>query len=300
MHMQGERQNNTIDELIQLTIQLYKGATDEHGEPYILHPLEAMNRAQGYSEKVTVLLYYLTANSNLTFDDIGKLQLEYETLMSVKLLNQKEHSTMRGPTELNSELFLNTYEVAKALGNMIPMWYAEGVIILNEKQIKWNHLLDTSIEISASVHKGQEDKGGTAYILHPIAVMCRVKDIITKIVGVSHDVVEDSNFTIEDYVRLGFPKEITEEIEAVTKKDDESYDAYLYRVSQKKRAIKVKLADMEENQDLTRIPNPTRNDKSRARKYKRKAKILTDPLYVFDHSLGKWVYTEGEKPNESA
>ncbi len=297
--MQVERKNYTIDKLIQLTIEFYKGTTDEFGEPYILHPLEAMNRAQGYSEKVTVLLYYLTANSKLTFDDFAKLQLQYEILMSVHLLNQKKHSSMRVSTELNNELFLNTYGAAKALGDVIPMWHAAGVIELSEEKVKLNHLLDTSIEISANVHKGQEDKGGTAYILHPIAVMCRVNDIITKIVAVSHDTVEDSDFTIEDFLRLGFPKEIVDDIEAVTKKDDESYDAYLYRVSQRKRSINVKLEDMEENQDLTRIPNPTRNDKSRVRKYKRKAKILTDPLYIFDHSSGKWVYTGDELTNGS-
>ena len=90
-----------------------------------------------------------------------------------------------------------------------------------------------------------------------------------KIVAVLHDVVEDSDLTLEDLKIEGFSNPIIEAIDAITKREGEKLNDYLERVMNNEIALKVKIADMTDNMDIARISNPTEKDRERIRRYKK-------------------------------
>ena len=130
-------------------------------------------------------------------------------------------------------------------------------------------MLDRAIELARVAHKGQVDKGGHPYINHPLRVMNAVETIEEKIVAVLHDAVEDSDLTINDLKREGFSEEIVCAIAAITKLEGEKRKDYLKRVELNKIALKVKIADMNDNADISRIPNPSDKDRERTRIYEK-------------------------------
>ena len=127
--------------------------------------------------------------------------------------------------------------------------------------------LAKAIEIAKIAHRGQVDKGGNAYIDHPFRIMHKMDTEIEKIVAVLHYVVEDSGITLEDLEKEGFSEKILEAIDALTKRKGENTEDYLIRVEANLLALKVKIADMEDNANLDRIPNPTEKDRLRTDKY---------------------------------
>ncbi len=130
-------------------------------------------------------------------------------------------------------------------------------------------MLDKAIEIAHIAHKGQLDKAGKPYIGHPLRVMNAVETDDEKIVGVLHDAVEDSDLTLEDLKVAGFSDVIIEAIDAITKREGEKPKDYLNRVMDNSLALKVKIADMTDNMDISRISNPTERDRERIRIYKK-------------------------------
>lgn len=138
-------------------------------------------------------------------------------------------------------------------------------------------LLMKAIEIATEAHKGQVDKGGHPYIEHPLAVMERVELVEEKIVAVLHDVLEDTQWTEEELRLEGFPDSIIDGVKSVTRLESETYEAFVQRAANDPIGIEVKIADIEENMDLSRIPNPTEKDIQRIEKrYKRALKLLID------------------------
>ncbi len=131
------------------------------------------------------------------------------------------------------------------------------------------NLLEKAILIATKAHAGQIDKGGQVYILHPLAVMSRVTSVDAKIVAVLHDVIEDTMITSEVLETEGFPIHIREAILAVTRRANETYDAFIERIAQNCLAVEVKLADLEENMNLDRIPQASAKDKERITKYQK-------------------------------
>jgi GTP diphosphokinase / guanosine-3',5'-bis(diphosphate) 3'-diphosphatase len=134
--------------------------------------------------------------------------------------------------------------------------------------------LERAIEIAASAHAGQFDKAGAPYILHPIRVMLRMNTVDEMIVAALHDVVEDSNWTVDDLLAEGFSEQIVEAVGVLTKLPDESRQNAAVRAREHPIARAVKLADNAENMDLTRIANPTAKDYSRLREYEKVRAIL--------------------------
>ena len=130
-------------------------------------------------------------------------------------------------------------------------------------------LLNKAIALARIAHERQVDKGGKAYINHPLRVMNNVGTIDEKIVAVLHDAVEDSELTLEDLRREGFSDGIVEAIDAISKRSGEKRKEYLKRVKSNSIALTVKIADMRDNADISRIPNPTERDHERTRIYKR-------------------------------
>ncbi|WP_291576598.1 GTP pyrophosphokinase [Clostridium sp. UBA4548] len=139
-----------------------------------------------------------------------------------------------------------------------------------------NNLLEVAIKIAVQAHSGQLDKAGQPYVLHPLRVMLLLSDEKDRIVGVLHDVIEDTDITYEYLKANGFEgeTEILEALESVTKKGGETYDEFIDRVSLNYIGKRVKLADLQDNMDLSRIPKPTTKDFKRLKKYEEaKAKL---------------------------
>lgn len=135
-------------------------------------------------------------------------------------------------------------------------------------------MLEKAIEIAVEAHRGQFDKAGKIYILHPIRVMLRGKNETEMIVGILHDVVEDTPVTL-DMLRLeGFSNEILDAIACITKEKGEEYEHFINRVLTNPLATQVKLYDMEDNLNRDRIPYPTAKDEARFAKYEKYHQII--------------------------
>jgi len=127
--------------------------------------------------------------------------------------------------------------------------------------------LEQAISIASLAHEGQLDKGGEPYILHPLRVMMKLKDEKQRIIAVLHDIIEDTKLTDQDLLNQGLDYELVNHILTLTRRKNESYDDYIDRISQDELAINVKLADLEDNMNMSRIKNPTGKDYDRMVKY---------------------------------
>lgn len=127
--------------------------------------------------------------------------------------------------------------------------------------------LERAISIAAAAHAGQVDKAGQPYILHPLRVMLRMNTEEKRIAAVLHDVVEDTNVTLEQLAVEGFSDNILAAVEALTKTSGETRMDAASRAVKNPIARAVKLADNAENMDLSRIANPTEKDYARLKEY---------------------------------
>ena len=127
---------------------------------------------------------------------------------------------------------------------------AEGVILIGRPM----SLLERAIGIAVEAHRGQTDRYRAPYILHPLRVMGRVETEQEKLVAILHDVVEDTHWTLAELRREGFSEEVLAALDAVTKRDGEAYEDFVGRSAGNALARRVKLADLEDNMDLRRLP----------------------------------------------
>jgi (p)ppGpp synthase/HD superfamily hydrolase len=136
-------------------------------------------------------------------------------------------------------------------------------------------LLEKAISIAVEAHYGQKDKRGKPYILHPISVMGKVQTETEKIVAILHDVVEDTDWTFADLKKEGFPAEILDALDCVTKREGEPYEDFVKRSASNPIARQVKLADLQDNMDVRRMLAVTQEDFERLKKYRRAWEFLT-------------------------
>lgn len=122
-------------------------------------------------------------------------------------------------------------------------------------------LLELAKEVATVAHEGQVDKVGEAYINHPRRVASYCGTIEGKIVGWLHDVVEDTDITYETLRNLGFDEYLLEALRCVTKEKGYDIDEYYARIKANEIAREVKLADLRDNTDETRIPKDYPQDK---------------------------------------
>jgi len=130
-------------------------------------------------------------------------------------------------------------------------------------------VLEKALEIALQAHRGQKDRYGEPYIFHPLRIMARVHTTDQKIVALLHDVVEDSAWTIEQLKQEGFSSDIVEAVQALTKNPGEDYMNYVMRTAVTNLSRTVKMADLEDNMDLTRCPQLESEDLIRMNKYLR-------------------------------
>jgi (p)ppGpp synthase/HD superfamily hydrolase len=138
-------------------------------------------------------------------------------------------------------------------------------------------MLKKAVEIAVRAHEGQRDKGGHPYIAHPLRVMLAVgaADEALASVAVLHDVVEDSEVTLADLAKAGFPPRVTEALALLNHARGEPYMKYVASLAENPDARRVKLADLEDNLDLSRLPGlPSEADLRRMRTYEAARDLL--------------------------
>lgn len=140
-------------------------------------------------------------------------------------------------------------------------------------------------EIMRIAHEGQCDKGGNAYFFHPLRVSREVKNhffrwssefdkFIAECVALLHDVIEDSNITADDLVNEGFEHAIVNRVVRMTRKEGESYMDYIKRIGEDNICRLVKMCDLKDNMDITRLEKVTDKDFDRLKKYHKAYKYL--------------------------
>jgi (p)ppGpp synthase/HD superfamily hydrolase len=136
--------------------------------------------------------------------------------------------------------------------------------------------LERAIELAARAHAGQVDKAGQPYILHPLRLMLAVRSPHERMAAVLHDVVEDTPTTFADLEAEGFPREVVAAVRALTNTEGEARIDAARRAAADPVARAVKLADVTDNMDLSRIAAPTEKDFARLKEYEQVRQLLLD------------------------
>ena len=131
--------------------------------------------------------------------------------------------------------------------------------------------------IAAEGHSGAKDKGEKPYILHPLRVMLSLSSPEERIVAVLHDVCEDCpEWTLDRLRTEGFSEQVITALDSVTKRPDEDYETFIKRAAADPIGRRVKLADLRDNSDISRIATPTDDDRQRIAKYRHAIKLLQE------------------------
>ena len=121
-------------------------------------------------------------------------------------------------------------------------------------------LIQIALRIANDAHQGQQDLDGKAVLFHPLEVALMGKTLDELLVGILHDVVEDSHYTFDDLLSLGIPVHVVDTLRLLTHTEDESYDEYVLRIAQSgnKTAIAVKWNDLTHNLERGKRGNHTK------------------------------------------
>lgn len=141
--------------------------------------------------------------------------------------------------------------------------------------------IEKAVEIASQAHAGVKDKQGEPYLLHPIRVMMGVEGEAAQIVAVLHDVVEDTDVTLDDIRNGGFSDEVIAALTLVTHERDQPYADYVIACRANKVARQVKLSDLRDNTSLSRLlvrPDKYKTDALRMQRYLLSYRFLMDEI----------------------
>jgi (p)ppGpp synthase/HD superfamily hydrolase len=127
--------------------------------------------------------------------------------------------------------------------------------------------LEDAVALAVEAHRGQKEKAGEPYILHVLRVVFRLDTEHERMAAALHDVVEDTAYTLDDLRLRGYPEPVVEAVDALTRRDDETYEQFVERAGANRIARRVKLADLEDNMDIRRLPQVTEHDLERLNRY---------------------------------
>ncbi len=145
---------------------------------------------------------------------------------------------------------------------------------VKKSMMNFDELREKAMKIAIKVHSGQLDKGGNDYINHPIRVSENCSSGDEKVVALLHDTIEDGDIT-DDYLLIqGFPNYIVDAVMSVTRSKDESYFDFILRCKANPIGRRVKIADLKDNMDITRLKELTEKDINRLKKYHKAYNIL--------------------------
>ena len=134
--------------------------------------------------------------------------------------------------------------------------------------------LEDAILLAVQAHRGQRDRVGQPYILHVFRVMLRMVTEEERTAAMLHDVVEDTSYTLDQLQALGYAPEIIHTVDCLTRREDETYEAFVERAGSDPMARRVKLADLEDNMDLRRLSALREHDLDRLNRYLRAWRAL--------------------------
>ncbi len=123
--------------------------------------------------------------------------------------------------------------------------------------------LEDAILLATEAHKGKTDRYGAPFILHPLRVMLRLRSETEQMAGVLHDVVEKTPVTLKNLRSAGYPLDVIDAVDSVTRREGESYEAFVERSAKNPIARRVKIADLEDNIDTRRMSQLSEKDSQR-------------------------------------
>lgn len=142
------------------------------------------------------------------------------------------------------------------------------------------NLLGQAIFIAATAHRDQKDKGGKAYILHPLRLMMRLRTDDEELmqIAVLHDVFEDHGdvWCLNDLAVRGFSDRVINALRILTHKKDQSYHDYIMSMVDNHDCIRVKIEDLRDNSDIMRLKGISEKDNARIEKYHKYFLILQE------------------------
>lgn len=138
--------------------------------------------------------------------------------------------------------------------------------------------LEEAISIAVQAHRGQKDRAGAPCILHPLRMMFRVQTDAERMTAVLHDVVEDTGWTLQALRERGFPEQVVDAVDHLTRRESESYEEFVTRAPAHPIARRVKVADLEDNMDVRRTGTLDQGDVERLSRYVRAWRRLTHDL----------------------
>lgn len=138
--------------------------------------------------------------------------------------------------------------------------------------------LEDAIALAVEAHRGQRDRAGAPYVLHPLRMMFRVETDAERMAAVLHDVVEDTDWTLDDLRAEGFPEEVVRAVDHLSRREGEGYEEFVRRAAAHPVARRVKIADLEDNMDVRRTGEVTEKDLERLTRYHRAWRSLVGDL----------------------
>ena len=133
-----------------------------------------------------------------------------------------------------------------------------------------------ALKLCYEAHKEQTDKSGIPYVFHPIHLAEQMGDEDTTVVALLHDVVEDTDYTLEDLRAMGFNQNVIEAIRLMTHAEGVPYLDYVAKIKENPIARAVKLADLAHNSDLTRLDTVDEKAMARVQKYTQAIRLLEE------------------------
>ena len=138
----------------------------------------------------------------------------------------------------------------------------------------YTDLTKKALKFCFEAHKDQQDKSGLPYVFHPFHLAEQMDTEETVCVALLHDVVEDTDYTLEDLIAMGFPKPVTEALALMTHDENVPYLDYVSKLKDNPVARQVKLADLKHNSDLTRLDSVDEKALERVEKYRKAMELL--------------------------
>lgn len=133
-----------------------------------------------------------------------------------------------------------------------------------------------AMKLCFEAHKDQVDKSGMPYVFHPFHVAEQMTDETTTIVALLHDVVEDTDYTLDNIAAMGFGQDVVDALALLTHDKSVAYLDYVARIKDNPVAREVKLADLRHNSDLSRLDRIDEKTQERIAKYKKAIALLEE------------------------
>jgi (p)ppGpp synthase/HD superfamily hydrolase len=133
-----------------------------------------------------------------------------------------------------------------------------------------------AMRLCYEAHRDQTDKSGVPYVFHPIHLAEQMRDEDTTVTALLHDVIEDTVYTFDDLVKMGFSENVITALKLLTHDKSVPYMEYVAKIKENPVAKAVKLADLAHNSDLSRLNSVDDKARSRIQKYEAAKKLLLE------------------------